>query len=378
MSYRIVYPVAMPIDAKDFGEAVKKFIKLNHFMNIEQLILTDQYNHMKANISYYKKHNHRKASIQLFPMDTAAVAAFPGVIGFPGMVSGFSSTNPKAPYPAFAVGPSMLGGPAGIISQAGPLMMEGPAMIGGPVIGGPRIGAMMGGPMMMGRPMMGGPMMGGPMMSGPMMMGRPMMGGPGVAGVIYGATPSASSPSEEIIRINGDNDPMIAITKDGSTFPIIKIEKISDTECKVFGPSGRTSIIKTKVDEDENDIIFENKKYKSDDDEYDIGLIEIIKKTAAATLTPTPTSTSMTFGPTAIITPNKQIIQVGRVAPIGSNVVAVGTDGRPVTGVPVPFGRGIVTSASPLSRIIGVHGGPGVVVGSPMMGSPVRFGRGVY
>ena len=368
MSYRIVYPVAMPIDANDFGEAVKKFIKLNHFMNIEQLILTDQYNHMKANISYYKKHNHRKASIQMFPMDTAAVAAFPGVIGFPGMVSGFSSTNPKAPYPAgYAVGPSMLGGPAGIISPAGPLMMEGPAMIGGPVIGGPR---MMGGPMM-GRPMMGA-MMGGPI------MGRPMMGGPGVAGVIYGATPSASSPSEEIIRIDGDNDPMIAITKDGSTFRIIKIEKISDTECKVFGPSGRTSIIKTKVDEVENDIIFKNNKYKPDDEEHEIGLIEIIKKTAPNTLTPTPTprSTAMTFGPTAIITPNKQIIQVG---PVASNVVAVGTNGRPVTGVPVPFGRGIATPFAQPSGIIGVRGGPGVVVGGPMMmGTPVRFGNGVY
>ena len=77
MSYRVVYPVAMPIDANDFREAVKKFIKLNHFMNIEQMILTDQYNHMRANIKYYDADRRRKASIQLVPMDAAAVAAFP-------------------------------------------------------------------------------------------------------------------------------------------------------------------------------------------------------------------------------------------------------------------------------------------------------------
>ena len=57
MSYRIVYPIATSIDANDFGEAVKKFIKLNHFMNIEQLILTDQYKHMRANVNYYKENN---------------------------------------------------------------------------------------------------------------------------------------------------------------------------------------------------------------------------------------------------------------------------------------------------------------------------------
>ena len=355
MSYRVVYPVSMPIDAKDFGEAVKKFVKLNHFMNIEQLILTDQYNHMKANISYYKKHNHRKASIQLFPIDTAAVAAFPGVVGFPGMV-GFSSTNPKAPYPSFAVGPSMLGGPAGIIAPAGPLMVERPAMIGGPVIGGP---------------MIGGPIIGGP------------IGAPGGT-VLFGARPTSSASSassassDEIIRIDCERDPCVATTKDGSTFPIIKIEKLSDTECKVFGPSGRTSIIKTKVYGD--DILFENKKYKPDDEEHDIGLIEIIKKTAPATLTSstsTTTPTAMTFGPTAILTPSKQIIPI---APVASNLAAVGTDGKPVIGVPVPFGRGVVaTHAARPSGIIGMRGGPGVVVGGPMtMGTPVRFGRGVF
>jgi len=68
MSYRIVYSVPMPIDGTSFTDAVKKYIKLNHFMNIEQLILTDQYRHMQANVKYGMRENGRRnASIQLLP-----------------------------------------------------------------------------------------------------------------------------------------------------------------------------------------------------------------------------------------------------------------------------------------------------------------------
>ncbi len=343
MSYRIIHPIAMPIDANDFREAVKKFIKLNHFMNIEQIILTDQYNHMKANVKYYNTDNHRKASIQLIPIDAGAI---PSYIGFPG----FSSTDPKAPYPglSFAVGPSSVGGPAGIIAPAGPLMVERPAMIGGPVIGGPRLGLPVPGPVIMGPP-----------------------GGPGVAGVIYGARPVETS-SEDIIRIDEVNNTLTATTKDGSTFPITKIEKVNNNTCKVFGPSGKTSLIKIQIIED-NRMVFQNKKYKPEDDETMIDLTDLIKP---STSTPITTGT-MTVGPTAIITPNKQIIQVAPV-PMTSRVGMVGTDGKAVTGIPVPFGRGIMPVAQP-SGVIGMSAVPGVVVGGPMaMGTPVRFGHGVY
>lgn len=338
MSYRIVYPVAMPIDANDFREAVKKFIKLNHFMNIEQIILTDQYNHMKANVKYYDADKRKKASIQLLPMDATAVAAFPGVVGF-------SSTNPKAPYPAFAVGPSSVGGPAGIIAPAGPLMVERPAMIGGPIIGGPRLGPVV-----------------GPVVAGP------VIGGPGVAGVIYGARPVDTS-SEDIIRFDEQGTQIIATTKDGSTFPISKIEKINNNTCKVFGPGGKTSIIKTETIDD-NRIVFANKKYKPDDEESMFDLTDIINKNAS-------TTTVMTVGPTHIITPSKQIIPVGPVP--ASNVKPIGTNGRPVSGLVVPFGRGIVPGVAS-GRVAGMIGAPGVVVGGPVvgMGSPVNFGRGTF
>ncbi len=327
MSYRIVHPVAMPIDANDFRDAVKKFIKLNHFMNIEQIILSDQYNHMKANVKYYDDNNRRKASIQLIPIDT-----IPSYVGF-------SSNNPNAPYPTagFAVGPSMVGGPAGIIAPAGPLMVERPAMIGGPIIGGP---------------MIGGPMIGIP-------------GGPGVAGVIYGARPSETpvATSNDIIRIDEINKKLTAITKDGSTFPILKIQKVNNNQYKVTGPGGKTSMIKTEIIDGDR-ITFKNKKYQPDDEENSFDLTDLIDKTPAPA--PAPVNTGMTFGPTAVITPNKQIIQVAPVQHVGTtpNRMAI-----PIGAVP-----GVMPSG-----VIGMPSGPRVVVGGPrVFGQGVRFGRGVY
>jgi hypothetical protein len=336
MSYRIVYPVAMPIDGNDFRDAVKRFIKLNHFMNIEQIILTDQYNHMKANVRYYDNANRRKASIQLVPIDAGAVPA----------VVGFSSTDPKAAYPAFAVGPSRIGDPAGILSPA-PVMVGGPAMIGGPVIGGPVVGG----------PVIGGPVIGGPMIA--------PIGGPAVSGVIYGARPVDTS--TEIIRIDDINTKLTATTKDGKTFEILKIEKINN-QYKVTGSGGKTSIIKTDIID--NRIIFNNKKYKPDDEEDSFDITDLINKpapTPAPTPAPAPApAPAMTFGPTHVITKSRQILPIAPINPIG-------TDGRPVGGIISTFGRG------PLVGVPGVLGRPGVVVGGPMMvGSPVRFGRGVY
>jgi hypothetical protein len=338
MSYRIVYPVAMPIDGNDFRDAVKKYIKLNHFMNIEQIILTDQYKHMKANVRYYNNKNHRKASIQLVPIDAGAIPA----------IVGFSSSNPNAPYPgvmpgsAFAVGPSRIGGPAGIIAPA-PVMVGGPAMIGGPVIGGP---------------MMGGPIIGGPMMGGPM-MGGPIIGGPGVSGVIYGARPAETS--NEIIRIDEINNKVTATTKEGKQFEILKIEKVNNNQYRVTCSSGKISIINTNLTEGR--ILFNNKKFKPEDDEDSFDITDVINKSTSVSV---PSYTPMTVGPTHVITNSRQILPVAPINPIG-------TDGRPVGGIISTFGRG------PLVGVPSVLGRPSLVVGGPMMvGQPVRFGRGVY
>jgi hypothetical protein len=107
MSFNIVYPVAMPIDGKDFKDAAKRFIKLNHFMNIEQMVLADQMRYMQANVNYLNNNHRRKASIQLMPIDASMVPTIvPGM--YPGVI-GFSSTNPRATYPA----PMIVSGPMG-------------------------------------------------------------------------------------------------------------------------------------------------------------------------------------------------------------------------------------------------------------------------
>ncbi len=67
MSFNIVYPIAMTIDANSFKDAVKKYVKLNYDMSIQSLILTDQYRYMKANLNYFKNENKNKVAISLYP-----------------------------------------------------------------------------------------------------------------------------------------------------------------------------------------------------------------------------------------------------------------------------------------------------------------------
>ncbi len=51
--FRVVYPAAVSIDAKDFNEAFKNAIKRQEFFNVEQMIIMDQLNQYKrANIMY--------------------------------------------------------------------------------------------------------------------------------------------------------------------------------------------------------------------------------------------------------------------------------------------------------------------------------------
>ena len=67
MSFNIVYPIAMTIDADSFKDAVKKYVKLNYDMSIQSLIITDQYRHMKANMNYYNASGKNKVAISLYP-----------------------------------------------------------------------------------------------------------------------------------------------------------------------------------------------------------------------------------------------------------------------------------------------------------------------
>jgi hypothetical protein len=67
MSFNIVYPMAMTINADSFKDAIKKYAKLNYDMSIQSLIITDQYRYMKANLNYYNNAGKNKVAISLYP-----------------------------------------------------------------------------------------------------------------------------------------------------------------------------------------------------------------------------------------------------------------------------------------------------------------------
>jgi hypothetical protein len=69
MTYQIISPFVMPIDADDYKEAVKKFVKFNRDISINQLIVADQLNNnrMLANIKYYQDNGRNKISANFQP-----------------------------------------------------------------------------------------------------------------------------------------------------------------------------------------------------------------------------------------------------------------------------------------------------------------------
>ena len=68
MIYQVVYPIATSIYGDTFKEAIKNYIKLNHNLNINQMVVTDQTNHMQANIKYYQQDGRNRVGINMFPV----------------------------------------------------------------------------------------------------------------------------------------------------------------------------------------------------------------------------------------------------------------------------------------------------------------------
>lgn len=132
MPFQVISPMLMNVDGSDFNEAVKNFIKLNRHMNINELILTDQINNMRANIRYYNKGGRHKAGIRLQPTTARVISTLPGtsigVMGGPIMggpiVAGISSNDPNAPFPLMpAFGqPSAVVGPNGLVRKIEPVV----------------------------------------------------------------------------------------------------------------------------------------------------------------------------------------------------------------------------------------------------------------
>ena len=68
MIYSVVYPYPSVIDADSFKEAIKQYVKINHNVNINQMILSDKMNHVNADLNYYRKNNVDKVGINMYPI----------------------------------------------------------------------------------------------------------------------------------------------------------------------------------------------------------------------------------------------------------------------------------------------------------------------
>ncbi len=68
MKFSIVYPYPSLIDANSFKEAIKQYVKINHNVNINQMILTDKMNHVNADLNYYRQNNVDKVGINMYPI----------------------------------------------------------------------------------------------------------------------------------------------------------------------------------------------------------------------------------------------------------------------------------------------------------------------
>jgi len=67
--YQVISPLIMPIDADNYKDAVKKFVKVNRDISLNQLIVADQLNNnrMLANIKYYQNNGRNKISANIAP-----------------------------------------------------------------------------------------------------------------------------------------------------------------------------------------------------------------------------------------------------------------------------------------------------------------------
>ena len=70
--FQILYPLVYDIYGDSFKDAVKSFVKLNHNMNIQDIIIRDQANTQKyrAEVKYYTEESKRKAGITMYPTNS--------------------------------------------------------------------------------------------------------------------------------------------------------------------------------------------------------------------------------------------------------------------------------------------------------------------
>lgn len=146
MPFQVISPIFMDVDGKDFNEALKNFVKLNHHLNLTQLIITDQTRNMHANIEYIKEQNRKtKSKITWVPTTMSVIPSGAVIPPFGVSVSGVDP-RPYGPIndfgrPIVALNNRIDGPPVNVIGPSA-VGIAGPAVVGPAVVGG-----LVGGPM---------------------------------------------------------------------------------------------------------------------------------------------------------------------------------------------------------------------------------------
>jgi len=108
MIYQIVHPFTETIYGDSFKQAIKNYIKINRNLNINQMIVTDQTNHIKATMKYYKEDIRNKVGINIVPVSNTAPYLTVGATPFlPLPAAPFLplQSGPLVPYFDFEISP---------------------------------------------------------------------------------------------------------------------------------------------------------------------------------------------------------------------------------------------------------------------------------
>jgi hypothetical protein len=70
MIFNVVSPMVINIDGDSLKDAIKNFIKINHNLNITNMIIKDQSKNIEARIQYYQQDGRNKVGINMFPINS--------------------------------------------------------------------------------------------------------------------------------------------------------------------------------------------------------------------------------------------------------------------------------------------------------------------
>jgi len=109
MLYQIVSPIVTDINGDSFKEALKNYLKINHNINITNLIIKDRENYYEAKLRYYKQNQKNKVGIDVYPYPTLELPnkqivplvnpIVPVVNPYSPVINPINSINPINPVP---------------------------------------------------------------------------------------------------------------------------------------------------------------------------------------------------------------------------------------------------------------------------------------